>query len=492
MNSIRYLLLWLVAITLLSHPRQATAQGTTAFTYQGQLRDGGTNANGTYTMTFKLYDAVSGGGQIGSTISNSPTLANGLFTVNLDFGAGAFNDAGRWLDITVQAGTNTAETLSPRVQVLPAPYAQFAAVAATVTNGAIKSAQMAANAIATTNIQNGAITTAQIANSAVTNANLTANAVATANIQNGTVTDAKIVSMSGSKVSGAVALATNANYAGSANELHTSVTTSGGTNDGTTFWGVAPSLTANRDLEFSANGVAQMAIYPSGIGTVVFGKLFVNDNLKVNGRIGFNSGGQIEDVSSISFANGVQIEDAGNAGLSIHGGNGGVTLRGSSIISADNSASLRFDTDALAVNGGLNVFGRFTVGTTTTTSVIITTAGDICGNTFCGNSDRNLKDKFTPINSREVLERVANLPISSWNYKTDEQTRHIGPMAQDFYAAFNVGTDEKHIATVDEGGVALAAIQGLNEKLKEKDAKIEAMEKRLADLEELIKSSTHK
>jgi len=59
-------------------------------------------------------------------------------------------------------------------------------------------------------------------------------------------------------------------------------------------------------------------------------------------------------------------------------------------------------------------------------------------------------------------------------------------------AAFNVGADDKHIATVDEGGVALAAIQGLNEKLKEKDTRIESLEKRLADLEELIKLSTHK
>ena len=65
-------------------------------------------------------------------------------------------------------------------------------------------------------------------------------------------------------------------------------------------------------------------------------------------------------------------------------------------------------------------------------------------------------------------------------------------MAQDFHAAFGLGADDKHIATVDADGVALAAIQGLNEKLKEKDAKIEAMEKRLADLEELIKSLTHK
>lgn len=41
-------------------------------------------------------------------------------------------------------------------------------------------------------------------------------------------------------------------------------------------------------------------------------------------------------------------------------------------------------------------------------------------------------------------------------------TPHLGPMAQDFHAAFNVGMDDKHMATVDEEGVALAAIQGLN------------------------------
>ncbi len=177
----------LIALAMLAGIHQAAAQGTTAFTYQGQLRDGGTNANGTYAMTFKLYDALTSGGQIGSTISNSPTLANGLFSVNLDFGAGAFNGAARWLDITVQAGTNTAETLSPRVQVLPTPYAQFAALAATVTNGAIMNAQLAASAIATANIQNNAVTTTQIANGAVTNRNLTANAVNATNIANGQV-----------------------------------------------------------------------------------------------------------------------------------------------------------------------------------------------------------------------------------------------------------------------------------------------------------------
>jgi hypothetical protein len=180
-----------ILLALLAGINRMAAQGTTAFTYQGQLRDGGTNANGTYTMIFKLYDASTNGNQISTAITNSLGLFNGLFSVNLDFGAGALNGSARWLDITVTNGPVT-QTLWPRVQVLPSPYAEFAAIAATVTNGAIMNAQLAANAVATTNIQNGAITTAQIASGAVTNANLTANAVATANIQNNAVTTAQI------------------------------------------------------------------------------------------------------------------------------------------------------------------------------------------------------------------------------------------------------------------------------------------------------------
>src|ERR1039458_2618480 len=110
-----------IALALLAGIHQAAAQGTTAFTYQGQLHDGGTNANGAYTMIFKLYDAATSGNPIGTNTS-SPTLANGLFSVNLDFGS-AFNGSARWLDITITNG-GTTQTLTPRVQLLPAPYAQ--------------------------------------------------------------------------------------------------------------------------------------------------------------------------------------------------------------------------------------------------------------------------------------------------------------------------------------------------------------------------------
>jgi hypothetical protein len=146
----------LVLLTVSSQFSAAFAQGTTAFTYQGQLKDSGTNANGTYTMIFNLYDSSGGGNLIGGPIVTTNTLANGLFTVNLDFGAGAFNGGARYLDITVTNG-GVAQELSPRVEVLPSPYALYAAVAATVTNGAIMNAQLAASAVNANNIASGQV-----------------------------------------------------------------------------------------------------------------------------------------------------------------------------------------------------------------------------------------------------------------------------------------------------------------------------------------------
>ena len=80
--------------------------------------------------------------------------------------------------------------------------------------------------------------------------------------------------------------------------------------------------------------------------------------------------------------------------------------------------------------------------------------------------------------------------MATWSYKSEHDVRHIGPMAQDFYAAFNVGTDDKHIATVDEGGVALAAIQGLNQKLDEKDAEIQQLKQSVAQLQAIVSALT--
>ena len=95
-------------------------------------------------------------------------------------------------------------------------------------------------------------------------------------------------------------------------------------------------------------------------------------------------------------------------------------------------------------------------------------------------SDRNMKANFAAVNPREILRGVLGLPISTWNYKTQATSvRHIGPMAQDFFATFKVGDGDKTIATIDPDGVALAAIQGLNEELKDRDASIDALQRQL-------------
>ncbi len=114
-----------------------------------------------------------------------------------------------------------------------------------------------------------------------------------------------------------------------------------------------------------------------------------------------------------------------------------------------------------------------------------------CSGCTVAPSDRNLKSNFISVSNQSVLDRVATLPILSWNYKSDpEGVRHIGPMAQDFFAAFGVGGDDKYINLIDEGGVALAAIQGLEERTdslkQEKDRQIDSLTKRVAELEKLI------
>jgi hypothetical protein len=103
--------------------------------------------------------------------------------------------------------------------------------------------------------------------------------------------------------------------------------------------------------------------------------------------------------------------------------------------------------------------------------------------TLTEQSDRNAKAGITPVDVQTVLNKVGNLPISTWTYKNNPGVKHIGPMAQDFKATFEVGENETSISTIDRDGVALAAIQALNQLLIEKDNKIAELEARLAKIE---------
>jgi hypothetical protein len=122
-----------------------------------------------------------------------------------------------------------------------------------------------------------------------------------------------------------------------------------------------------------------------------------------------------------------------------------------------------------------------------TDGMTLTPSGLTVNGTFVSSSDRNMKDNFAAVSAQSVLEKVIALPITEWSFKQDSDKRHIGPMAQDFHAVFGLnGGDDKHIATLDENGVALAAIQGLNQKVEAKDTEIQDLKARLEKLEQLM------
>ncbi len=136
---------------------------------------------------------------------------------------------------------------------------------------------------------------------------------------------------------------------------------------------------------------------------------------------------------------------------------------------------------------------RASGGVTFYTNATMTTGVAVAagGGSWSSVSDRNLKENVKEVDSQALLASLAQVPVSTWNYKTqDDSIRHIGPMAQDFYAAFGVGENDTHITTVDADGVALAAIQALyaeNQALKAENAsqqeQIDTLRKQNASLD---------
>ena len=151
--------------------------------------------------------------------------------------------------------------------------------------------------------------------------------------------------------------------------------------------------------------------------------------------------------------------------------------------------------------------GNVGIGTNTPNQKLVVAGNIYATGTITPNSDRNQKTDFAAVDPAAVLDRVAKLPIQQWRFKAEsEDTKHLGPMAQDFRTAFGLGEISTAIATVDADGVALAAIQGLNEKVEVRSQKAEdslrkletenaelrrqnqALEERLAALEKLVLS----
>ena len=134
-----------VALALLLGVQQVTAQDT-AFTYQGQLQNNGSPANGLYDLRFMVWDALTNGNMVAGPLTNSATgVTNGLFTVTLDFGPGVFTGPARWLELDVRTnGSGAFTTLLPLQQFLPMPYSIMANTASNLL-GTLPAAQVVGN-----------------------------------------------------------------------------------------------------------------------------------------------------------------------------------------------------------------------------------------------------------------------------------------------------------------------------------------------------------
>lgn len=149
-------------------------------------------------------------------------------------------------------------------------------------------------------------------------------------------------------------------------------------------------------------------------------------------------------------------------------------------------AGAGFSSDSVYATANNQMAMRFIGGYKLYTSQNLSSGVEMApgGGSWSSLSDRNKKENFQAIDAEVILKKVAAIPISRWNYKTQPATQHhIGPMAQDFYAAFQLDgaeNDTTTINTVDIDGVNMVAIQALEKRTTALKAENDQLQSELA------------
>jgi len=495
----------------------AGAQGT-AFTYQGRLLSGTVLSSGTYDFAFSLYTVNSGGTAVGGPVTNSGvSVSNGLFTAVVDFGS-VFTGGSNWLEIAVSTnGANSFSTLAPRQQITPAPYAIYAG---NLGGGlaVIQNTNGAPNVIggSPVNYVAAGVIGATVAGGGSVNYHKYGSTTNRVTASFGTISggDDNLVTGPYATIGGGAQLTALGAYStigGGLNNVtsNSDATVAGGYDN----QAIGSDSTVGGGNNNIASGYG--ATVPGGFANTAAGdfSFAAGNNARAlhNGSFVWAGGSSfastadnqftVRATGGIRLAGDVQI-DGGTAYhyLSLSGGNSLGYLYGSYPMFpdfvtlgynyyADSSGNGHIPNTGGGTSRVSTGYGEVVVAVggvnaqPTTTRIDVTLGGVSVYGTFNNSSDRNAKQDFVAVDTADILNKVTKLPLSEWSYKEDAQTRHIGPMGQDFYAAFNVGTDEKHIAPIDESGVAFAAIQALNKKL---EAENTDLKQRLAKLEATV------
>jgi hypothetical protein len=460
-----------VAVAALLHsgvwlPSSAAAPLGTAFTYQGQLVKDGALVSDTCDFIFGLWNSdVVGNEVIGSPVGPvSVGVEKGLFTVDLDFGNGAIDGDARWLEISVRCSEDAGFLLlSPRVELTPAPHALYCAnagqldgqdpgdfitgvVATDGLEGGGSSGEVtlaiANGGVSSAKIGTGAVTTTKIGDSQVTSPKLANAVVATDKLANLAVTSAKVAANAIGNSRLAMDLASLGKISGGV------IATSG-----TTVMVIGTDSNPNNSANLQLHGFDnQLMINHTGVGTATHRASIVYNN----------------------FDNLPHVE-------------GGLVFQRRSGLGEfqQNLVAIRADRGWMSIAkliGDLSPQHPIHIGTNGDTSNG-NGAHVTVGGVWTNGSDRSSKQNFEEIDRQEILRRVVELPITQWQYKGEpEQIYHIGPVAQDFYAAFGTGSDDRYIGTIDADGVALAAIQGLHEIVSEKNCMMSDLQDQNSEL----------
>ncbi len=253
--------------------------------------------------------------------------------------------------------------------------------------------------------------------------------------------------------------------------------------------------TSSGERSLAFNGTA------SAVGAVAIGSgaQATNDDAIAMGPSSI-AGGLASIVLGPSIANGnfgvaIGLQNSASGQFSVAiGKNARTANRQGSVVLGDGCAGFSSDSVYPTANnqfvargcGGIRFFT-----TQNLSSGVEVAAG---GGSWSSISDRNRKENFLAMDGEEVLRRLRGVPVTTWNYRTqDRSIRHMGPVAQDFRAAFGLGESELLINTVDIDGVNLAGVKALDarsvrqqERIAELEARNAALEERLARLEALL------
>ena len=242
--------------------------------------------------------------------------------------------------------------------------------------------------------------------------------------------------------------------------------------------------TASGDRAFAFNGTA------SAVGAVAIGSgaQATSDDALAMGPSSI-AGGLAAIVLGPSIANGnfgvaIGLQNSASGQFSVAiGKNARTANRQGSVVLGDGCAG--FSSDSVYPTANNQVVMRGCGGVKVFTNQNLTSGVELAagGSGWSAVSDRNRKENFLRVDGEEVLSRLRSMPMTTWNYKTqDGSIRHLGPMAQDFHAAFGLGESELMINSVDIDGVNMAAAQALEARTSAQARRIEALEASNADL----------